>query len=49
MTEEGWQRLKNLAVFKVWATDQQMERWLPIVAALSAVASFVVAFKLFVN
>src|SRR5438105_15647902 len=26
MKKENWQRLKNLALFKIWATDREMRR-----------------------
>lgn len=30
MENENWQRLKNLAIFKIWATDRQMRKMWPI-------------------
>ncbi|MDQ2868090.1 MAG: hypothetical protein M3R59_06745 [Verrucomicrobiota bacterium] len=30
MTNENWQRLRNLAVFKLWMTDRQLLRYWPL-------------------
>ena len=30
MTEENWQRLRNLSLFKLWITDKQLRRWWPL-------------------
>ena len=35
MTEENWQRLKNLSLFKLWITDKQLQRWWPIAAVIA--------------
>jgi hypothetical protein len=42
MTEENWQRLKNLSLFKLWVTDKQLRRWWPL-AALIAVVFLLIA------
>ena len=35
MTEENWQRLKNLSLFKLWITDKQLHRWWPLAAVIA--------------
>jgi hypothetical protein len=42
VTEENWQRLRNLSLFKLWVTDRQLRRWWPL-AALIAVFLLLVA------
>jgi hypothetical protein len=42
MTDEDWQRLRNLSLFKLWVTDKQLGKWWPL-AALIAVVILVVA------
>jgi hypothetical protein len=34
MTDKNWQRLKNLAIFKVWATDRELRPLTPLVALI---------------
>ena len=35
MTEENWQRLRNLSLFKLWITDKQLKRWWPVAALIA--------------
>jgi hypothetical protein len=35
MTDKNWQRLKNLAIFKVWATDRELRPLTPLVALIA--------------
>ena len=42
MTEENWQRLRNLSLFKLWITDKQLNRWWPL-ALLIALLLLVLA------
>ena len=42
MTEEDWQRLRNLSLFKLWVTDKQLRRWWPL-AVLIAVVLLIIA------
>ena len=34
MTDKNWQRLKNLAIFRVWATDRELRPLTPLVALI---------------
>ena len=42
MTEENWQRLRNLSLFKLWITDKQLRRYWPL-ALLIALGLLVLA------
>jgi hypothetical protein len=35
MTEENWQRLRNLSLFKLWVTDKQLRRLWPVAALIA--------------
>ena len=35
MTDKNWQRLRNLAIFKVWATDRELRPLTPLVALIA--------------
>lgn len=35
MTRDNWQRLRNLALFKLWVTDRQLRRLWPLAALLA--------------
>jgi hypothetical protein len=37
MTKDNWQRLKNLSLFKLWVTDRQLNRLLPIAALIACI------------
>ena len=37
MNKYDWQRLKNLSLFKVWATDRELQRWWPLAAIISLI------------
>jgi hypothetical protein len=43
MTEENWQRLRNLSLFKLWVTDKQLRRWWPLAAFIALVILLVTA------
>lgn len=47
MADENWQRLRNLAVFKLWMTDRQLIRYWPIAAVVTAVILALAAGKYF--
>lgn len=36
MTKKNWERLRNLVIFRVWATDRQLRPLLPWVALLGS-------------
>jgi hypothetical protein len=38
MTSDTWQRVKNLALFKVWMTDRQLRKFWPVAAGIALVA-----------
>ena len=35
MTDKNWQRLRSLAIFKVWATDRELRPLMPLVALIA--------------
>jgi len=35
VTDKNWQRLRNLAIFKVWATDRELRPLMPLVALIA--------------
>jgi hypothetical protein len=35
ITDKNWQRLKNLAIFRVWATDRELRPLMPLVALIA--------------
>jgi hypothetical protein len=43
MTEENWQRLRNLSLFKLWVTDKQLRRWWPLAALIAVVILLITA------
>ena len=43
MTEKNWQRLRNLAIFKVWATDRELRPFTPLVALIAFIILIVSA------
>ena len=47
MNEETRQRLKNLALFRVWMTDRQLSRYWPIAAALALIILSIAAVRYF--
>lgn len=47
MDKYNWQRLKNLSLFKLWVTDRELKRWLPLVALLSFVLLLATAVRWF--
>jgi hypothetical protein len=47
MTRNNWERLKNLALFKVWATDRQLRSLYPIIALIGVAILAMAAFAWF--
>jgi hypothetical protein len=43
MDKYTWQRLRNLSLFKLWVTDQQLSRLWPLAALLAAIILLVTA------
>jgi hypothetical protein len=43
MTKKNWQRLKNLTIFRVWATDRELRPLMPLVAIIALVILIVSA------
>jgi hypothetical protein len=43
MTKDNWQRLKNLAIFKLWVTDRQLSRLWPVAALIASIILVVTA------
>jgi len=50
MTDEDWQRLRNLSLFKLWVTDKQLRRWWPLAALIAVVILLITAVgRLFIS
>lgn len=45
MTNENWQRLKNLSLFKLWVTDKQLRRLWPVAALIACIILIMTAVK----
>jgi len=45
MTKENWQRLKNLSLFKLWVTDRQLSRLLPVAALIACILLAIMAVR----
>jgi hypothetical protein len=45
MTNDNWQRLKNLSLFKLWVTDRQLRRLWPVAALIACVLLVVTALR----
>ena len=43
MKRDDWQRLKNLALFRLWVTDRELERLWPLAALLVLVLAAIFA------
>jgi hypothetical protein len=43
VTAKNWQRLKNLAIFRVWATDRELRPLMPLIALIAFVVLVVSA------
>jgi hypothetical protein len=48
MKGDNWQRLKNLALFKVWVTDRQLRSLYPIIALIAVTILAIAAFRWFI-
>jgi hypothetical protein len=49
MNQDTWERLKNLALFKVWMTDRQLKKFWPVAATIALIIVSIVAFRYFVS